>query len=267
MTTATALAAGQYMGGDPTTIDDDLLTIINHVMTHSDRSLQVEIGPSEIGIDCPRCLVHKLAGTPEERDAAWLPAVGTAVHAWLEEAVVRYGTIGGVTRYLTECRLHVGDIAGKPIHGNCDVFDTFTGTVVDYKIVGATTLRSAKANGASQQYRIQQHLYGKGWEDAGYTVQAVSVWYLPRNDAHLGNAVLWQEPYDRGIAEEALRRCDTIAGAIAAAGLDTVLANTAPHRGGFSCKRMPDADVWSKLTHPTNSGGTTSPVNQTAAAV
>jgi hypothetical protein len=242
MTVMTAIdqqCAALYTGGDTTLIAAELRHIIEHAITNHPRSLQTRIGPSELGNPCDRCLISKLAGIEEARDVAWLPFVGTGVHDQLERIILAHEAatahLGG--RYLTETQVTVGTVGGVPITGHCDLFDLYTGTELDYKCVGATTLRDVKANGPSETYKAQGHLYGKGFEDAGYTVRAVSIWYLPRNEPTLANAYLWQEPYNRAVAQAALDRADMYATAIQILGPDAVLADAAPHIGGHSCHR------------------------------
>lgn len=243
----TRAVAAQFTGADPATTHPDLMDVIEAAIAHQPRSLQVRIGPSEIGMPCRRCLVHKLAGTPMSEEAAWLPFIGTCVHEELEHIVMKHETtkasLGMPHRYLPEAKVTVGVVDGVPITGHSDLFDTHTGTVVDYKVVGANTLAKVKSKGAKDQYRIQAHAYGKGWEDAGYQVRSVLVWFMPRNDLTLRRGLVWQEPYDRSVAEEAIADVDALARAIRTLGVDTVLAGTAPHTDdddSFTCRRYPD---------------------------
>lgn len=235
----------QFSGADPALVPAELKTIIEAAIINTPRSLQTRIGPSELGITCTRCLAHRLAGTPERPEAAWLPTIGTAVHEWLEGVILRSEqtrvSLGLPGRYLPECKVNVGTVGGVQITGSTDVFDTASGTVVDWKIVGVTTLRSVKGNGASDQYRHQGNLYGKGWEDAGYIVKSVLIYFLPRNAGTLADAVPFQFDYDRADAEATLLRADSLANLIHDVGLAEVLAGLPPHDGsGFSCKRCPD---------------------------
>lgn len=237
--------AQQFTGEDPGSVPAFLRSIIEAAIDNQPRSLQTRIGPSELGAECERCLAHKLAGTPESRDAAWLPFIGTAVHEQLEHVFLNHEStraqLSMAGRFLPECRVEVGEVGGVQITGSTDLFDIHTGTVIDWKVVGATTLRKAKASGASPVYRRQAHLYGKGWEDAGYTVRSVLIYFLPRNAVSLADGYPWQEPYDRAVAEETLARADRLANAIRALGLPQVLASLPPHHGdGFSCRRYPD---------------------------
>lgn len=133
-------------------------SVIEAAITSQPRSQQKRIGPSEVGNPCTRCLTHKLIGTPEsERHAPWLPWIGTAVHAQLEDVFMQANADLEQTRYLVEATVAVGEIGGQVITGHADLFDLEVGEVTDWKIVGATTLRNAKANGPSETYRTQAH--------------------------------------------------------------------------------------------------------------
>lgn len=233
-----AQIANAYDGTDPARAIPDLRAIIEAAIVNQPRSLQTAIGPSELGTTCDRCLIHKLAGTPEKREVAWLPFVGTAMHATLEDVVLRHEFDAVVPRFLTEHRRVVGTVGGAPVIGSTDVFDIASGTVIDYKLVGPTTITAARSQGASAIYRRQAHLYGKGWQDAGFTVRSVAIWFLPRNGMTIGAGLVWQAPYDRSVAEATLAHADMLAAAISSQGLDAVLALASSHTNTeFSCAR------------------------------
>lgn len=246
--------AGIYVGGDATDALRDIRTLIERAITNHPRSLQKRIGPSELGTPCSHCLAAKLAGWEQvdERSVPWLPTIGTAVHAWLEEQVIRHEVdrIGNLSdpgrRYLCEQPVMVGTIGGQDIWGSTDLVDVHTGTIVDYKIVGPTTLKKAKA-GPSPEYRAQAHLYAKGWNDAGVRVDHVAIAFLPRNAMSLDDGIWWHEPHDRSIAERALDRANRLAAnltALTALGPDAVAAwigQLPRHDGCWDCSRWPDA--------------------------
>jgi hypothetical protein len=202
------------VSGDPALLFDELLYEIRQHIDNHPRSQQTTIGPSEIGMPCARRLGHKLAGTepPETRDK-WLATIGTATHAWLEHALeaanARWVAECGRPRFLVEQRVTVGSIGGAPVTGSTDVYDTVTSTVVDWKIVGPTRLKHYRRHGPGQQYRVQGHLYGRGWAAKGYPVDAVMVAFLPRN-AELRDAFHWSEPYDEQVAVDALARANRV---------------------------------------------------------
>lgn len=218
-----------------------LRSIIEDAITNHPRSLQTALGPSELGTACDRCLVHLLAGhKPTEHVIPWLPTVGTAVHRWLE--LVFHGRVflHDEDRWLLEERVRVGEVAGAPVHGSADLFDVATGTVVDWKIVGKTTLDQVRRSGAKLTYQAQAHLYGKGFEDAGHAVNTVTVMFLPRNAVSLQHMQVWSAPYSRQAADLVLQRANALHAGIASLGVDDVLAMTPPHTGTeFSCDRWP----------------------------
>lgn len=222
----------------------DYRATIEAAIASQPRSQQKRIGPSEIGNPCTRCLTHKLIGTPEtERHAPWLPWIGTAVHAQLEDVFMQANADRDSARYLVESTVCVGQIGGQDITGHADLFDLQVGEVTDWKVVGATTLRNAKANGPSETYRTQAHLYGLGFAYRGLTVHRVRIAYLPRNSVHLGDAHVWSEPFDPVRAMTAIRRADDIAQTIDKAGPHTALDAAGPHTGSeHSCSKYPDAN-------------------------
>lgn len=242
-----------YTAANPDTALTALRTLIEGHITNQPRSLQKRIGPSEIGTPCDHCLAAKLAGWEQTRDGVpWLPWVGTCVHAGIETAVITHENTRNAQhstglRYLVEAAVMVGTIGGQEIWGHTDLFDLQAGLTVDWKIVGPTTLRTAKA-GPTPTYRTQAHLYAKGWNDAGYRVDHVAIAYLPRNAPTLDNAIWWHEPHDRAIADAALARADrlhtNLTALTQAAGdqaRDAWIATLARDAHCYDCARYPDA--------------------------
>jgi hypothetical protein len=197
----------------PTDTYNALTAAFIDAITNTPRSLQTRIGPSEIGIPCDRRLGYKIAGVEKSNDRGvpWKPTIGTAMHTWAEETLAHrnaalplYDMLG--PRYLLEDRVDVGDeVDGRPLNGDCDLYDRVTGTVVDYKFVGGEPLRKYRANGPGDQYRVQAHAYGRGWARRGYPVRHVAVWFLPRDQEFKQN-FWWTEPYDERIVIDALTR-------------------------------------------------------------
>lgn len=206
------LAPYEGMPGGVEEAKKSILAVIEDAITNHPRSLQKTIGPSEIGTECDHCLAAKLAGWDQVREGgAWLPTVGTAVHTWLEECAFRRVMLDafGRPRYLMERKVSVGTIGGVEITGSTDLVDLVRGMTWDWKIVGATTLKSAKV-APSPRYVVQQMLYARGWRRLGVLITHVGIAYLPRNDISLRKAVLWTAPYDEALAVEALERADRI---------------------------------------------------------
>jgi len=116
----------------------------------------------------------------------------------------------------------VGTVAGAEISGSADLFDRVTGTVIDWKIVGNTSLRAARMRGPKPQYRSQVHCYARGFASAGHTVERVAIMWLP-SAGDLSAAEFWSEDYSETVALEALSRADGLARALAAAGPDLII--------------------------------------------
>ena len=177
--------------------------IIEDHITNQPRSLQKEIGPSELGTDCLHCLAARLAGWEKRQSAAWLPFIGTCVHERFEHLFNSRkdeftvpdddgGEPWAVKRFEAERHVDVGAIHGlhgmSRVHGSIDLYDAETGMTIDWKITGTTTLRNVKANGPSQQYRVQASLYGIGLENDGEPCEKNAIYFLPRNSVSLNNA-------------------------------------------------------------------------------
>ena len=206
--------------------------VIEDAIAAHPRSQQKRIGPSEIGIECDRRILYKLAGIDEPpRPPAWKPALGTAMHDQLERWFDATNPTGSLAtlEWVTEWEVTVGKLgAGADaidITGHSDLFHRPTGTVVDHKVVGAKQLTKYRLHGPSNQYRVQAHLYGKGFTESGgwEPAQHVAISFLPR-DGELGQAYWWQEPYNPHLAQEALNRLNSLYGLLQIVGLEAALA-------------------------------------------
>ncbi len=144
------------------------------------RSVQTTIGPSQAGSPCDREIVYQLTGTdvPGGDPNPWLPLVGTAVHTEMAQALEAENRRLGRQRWLIEQRVQISD---ENPYGTGDAFDIDEGDVVDWKIVGKTTLDQVRAKGSKQLYRKQVNLYGFGFARMGYQVNRCIIVYLPRN--------------------------------------------------------------------------------------
>jgi hypothetical protein len=201
-----------------TDVATDYLTAVVSAITLHPRSLQKDIGPSEIGHVCERRIGYKLLGFPENDGRPnWKATVGTGVHLWAETAFsadnLRYTAPEqdlSLERWVIEKKVCVGKVNGVPITGHSDLYDTWTDTVIDHKTCGPQMLKNYRRKGAGQQYKIQAHLYGRGWARAGYPVKQVMVVFLPRQ-GDLDDSYIWgPHPYDEQIALDALARLEEI---------------------------------------------------------
>jgi len=222
----------------PVSLAAELIGAVVDAAKFSPRSRQVAIGPSEIGHPCQRRLAYKLTETrPTWVDSdPWASIVGTACHAWLASAFSAQNLVLDEPRWLVEQRVH----PTPGISGSCDLYDTYTDTVIDWKIVGTTTMAKAKSQGASQQYRTQGHLYGLGWERLGRTPREIVIAYWPRG-GFLSQLYLYREPYNRQVAEDALDRLTRISAAALSLGVDEhpERTNLVPCQPSDECRYCP----------------------------
>jgi hypothetical protein len=203
----------------------------------TERSKQIEIGISEVGMDCRKCVARKLAKTPRIVDGSWFPFIGTAVHDALERGFNERYTMD----YKLEERLFVHEYKDLKLTGSCDMM-AFTGdagwsgVVNDWKVVGDSALAEARRGKIKEQYRIQAMLYGYGWEQKGYKVSHVSLTFLPR-DAKLEDAVVTMLRYEKEIATEALAALESMIDAAELVGWDKVIEKQPKASFCFSCRR------------------------------
>lgn len=209
----------EQRGGDGVLVGTECLSLIKTAIKNHPRSLQRRIGPSEVGHPCARRIGYKLLDVDENPsdDTPWLPTIGTAVHAWLEDTFTQANSGHDHARWLTELRVDVGEVGGVAITGSCDLYDRVTATVIDWKIVGPTQIKKYRAVGPGEQYRSQIHLYGRGLTRRGLPVDRVSIAFLPRN-GELSSAYIWHEEYDEAVALAALQRAEGISTAVTALG-------------------------------------------------
>ena len=244
-----------YQGVDPEQAKRDITGQILDAITNHPRSQQKRIGPSEIGTPCTHCLAARLAGWEKaELGVPWTTTKGTAIHFWLEhlfmDADTRrpdYVARGHKKRWVCEETVWVGDIGDTPITGSTDLFDLHAGQTVDWKFVGQNSLKKYRAKGPSDTYRVQAHLYGRGWERRGCKVNAVSILFLPAQSAAWGDHFWWSEPYDEQIALAALERANHLDKQIrtlrAFAGEEAVtqwISGLDRADGCFDCRKYPD---------------------------
>lgn len=200
-----------------TRIHDEIVALIRWASDTSPRSLQAVPGPSELGDPCDRRLAYRLAGSPafNSRPDPLAAVVGTGLHSWMEEAVRRFNATFGDDTLIPETRLQIDPI----VQGTSDLYHRQLRCVIDYKGAGPDVVKKAMADGPSQGYKIQTHLYGLGYENLGLPVAYVALVYIPRAGSLKGIHV-WVDRYDRTIAEKALDRMYTVGGQLLTLGDD-----------------------------------------------
>lgn len=207
--------------GQPHPFSHEIIRMVREYDANRPRSLQKFLGPSEIGSPCMRQIAYKLAETPEINQVAdpWFPIIGSAVHSWLGDAATWYNDVflGRATnpRFIVENRVKVTARAnGYDTSGHTDLYDADNQRVVDWKIVGVTTMRKVDAGDtpeekAGPQYTIQAMTYGVGWQQAGFPVKSVMIAFLPRSN-YLNKMKLVEMPFQPELAHAAQARVAAI---------------------------------------------------------
>lgn len=169
----------------------------------SPRSLQVNLGPSEVGHDCARRLSYRMLDWPQTNNTSdpWPAISGTAIHAWLADAFEADTT----NEWLVEHRVTINNT----LAGSCDLFDKTNGVVIDHKCVGNASMKARKAEGPTKQQLIQLSLYAYGLELEGHTVNKIALMFYPLGGM-LNGMHSWIGDYDKHIAIDALARLDSI---------------------------------------------------------
>jgi len=181
---------------------------IKHAAATDPRTLQAELGPSDLGIPCTRRLGYGALDWDPKPNAdvdPWAAIVGKAVHTWLATTYTAKNTQLGRERYLVE---HQVTVPG-PVSGHSDLYDRDLAAVIDWKIPGVTALKKYAKEGPGAQYRIQGHVYGLGRQLAGETPRHVVIVFLPRSGL-LSGLHVWAEPYQPAIAVDAIQRYQAI---------------------------------------------------------
>lgn len=196
-----------------------ILPILENAMSNQPRSLQTELGPSELGTDCLHCLAAKMVGWEQHPTPSWRAWIGTAVHAQHEQVFLQLnGTnVDDPTRPLhwkTEYPVISGHLsgltAGYDIGGHIDLWDRKTNATIDWKIVGPTTLKNVRARGASQQYQVQASLYGIGLQNQGAQVDRSCIFFLPLGELDLRKAIPWEAKFSPVLGQWALERANLL---------------------------------------------------------
>lgn len=177
--------------------------------TSDNRSAQKTLGPSEIGTPCDRRLAMSLMGIEPSNPGGdgWAAFVGTCTHDGLDKMFQWASANTG--RFVTEMRLQFpSEFVPK---GTADLLDRVFMVLIDHKIMGEYSLKKLREQGPPDHYRIQAHTYALGAVLAGEKVKDVAIVGWPRAGSSLDQMFVWTEPFDRKLAEEAIRRVENIA--------------------------------------------------------
>src|ERR1043165_287215 len=173
----------------------ELMDAIKRQAARQPRNLQVHLGPSELGHICDRNVVGKLAGQPHTGHVIdpWPSIVGTAVHAWLADAFAKENLLNGFIRWVPEARVTPSPLQNP---GTADLYDAATNTVVDWKVLGPTSIAKVKSpDGPPRHYVVQLLLYALGYRNLGLPVDRVALVALPRTAPTMAGMYVWERPH------------------------------------------------------------------------
>ena len=172
----------------------ELITALREKDAGRSRSLQPEIGPSELG-SCARKVWYRLNSQPvTNADDLKLSAImGTAIHTAIEEALRLRDPEGTTFELETEVAYN-----GMKAHVDCYIPEM--ATIVDWKTVKQRTLSYFPSKQQIWQVQTYGYLMSKG---AGRPVENVALVAISR-DGDERDVIMHIEPYDEAIALEAL---------------------------------------------------------------
>lgn len=173
---------------------EEIRRVVHAHASQAPRSLQVHLGPSEVGHQCHRQVAGKLAGVPRTNHVMdpWPSVVGTAIHAWLEGAFRTENDRLGCIRWVPEQR--VTPIDGHS--GTADLYDAAEQCVGDFKALGPTSMAKVRSDdGPPRHYVVQLLLYARGYRRLGLPVRGVALIALPRTASTLDGLYVWERPY------------------------------------------------------------------------
>lgn len=172
----------------------EIRRVVRESAERAPRSQQIHLGPSEIGHLCHRQVAGKLAGLPRTNHVVdpWPSVVGTAVHAWLEQAFRSDNDRAGRIRWVPETRV-------TPIDGHSgtgDLYDAAEQAVDDHKVLGESSMAKVRsAAGPPRHYVVQLLLYAQGFRRLGLPVARVALLAYPRTGPSLDGLYVWERPH------------------------------------------------------------------------
>lgn len=168
------------------------------------RNVQRHLGPSELGYSCNRRLVGQMAGVTlgpggtNRMHDPWASIVGTAIHAFLDDAfkweslrLIREGLAEEV-RWHSERRVTPDPGSPLPHPGTADLYDAQSFTVDDHKAQAEGVRDKLRRKGPPQHYFMQLLLYAIGYMLAGFRVDRVCLVSWPRTKSTLDDMYVWE---------------------------------------------------------------------------
>lgn len=177
------------------------------------RNVQRHLGPSELGHLCDRQLVGKMAGVSlgtgnsNNMHDPWASIVGTAIHAFLEEAFkwesqrltgevrdkLDWNGVPGNPRWYTEKRVTPDPVSAMPHPGTADLYDAATYTLNDHKCQSEGVRDKLRRHGPPHHYYMQMLLYAVGYMHEGFRVDRISLVSWPRTHSTMDDMYVWEK--------------------------------------------------------------------------
>ena len=210
MTNPTSIGPAEFMAAAPAPLSGntpwasryaaEIRRVVHRHASQAERSLQRHLGPSEIGHRCDRQVVGKLAGLPRTNHVThpWPSILGTAGHAWLEEAFRAENERLGRVRWVPEQKVEPfrGATPFQTHRGTADLYDADEQSVDDHKLLGPTSMAKVRSpDGPPQHYVVQLLLYAQGYRNLGLPVRRVALLAYPRTAASLDGLYVWEREY------------------------------------------------------------------------
>ena len=168
-----------------------------------DRSLQTELGMSELG-DCRRRAGYRLAGvTPSNPGGSVQAVLGTLVHDKVADILRNRQTAGQVPA--GDLIEHEVSYAG--VLGHFDRYHSDTATLRDTKTTSARWLDRVMVDGPSRSNLWQINMYAAGLIASGYPVRALVLDYVARDT---GEDYQWTGQFDIDHVRDALSWLDGV---------------------------------------------------------
>lgn len=176
------------------------------------RNVQRHLGPSELGHVCDRQLIGKMAGVSlghgNHMHDPWASIVGTAIHAFLEDAFrweskrliaeveglmdAPLEILTANVRWFTEKRVTPDPTMASPHPGTADLYDAKTFTLNDHKCQSTGVRDKLRRNGPPHHYFMQMLLYAVGYMHEGFKVDRVCLISWPRTESSMDDLYVWE---------------------------------------------------------------------------
>lgn len=186
--------------------------LIGLLQSETDRDKQRKIGASQISNPCTKHLAMDLAGVKQQPSKYWLGGkIGTAVHGLIEN-YIETSDAPEIQGAVVEQKITLGElpdygvISSKPdlyLPNSQHLIDWKTSTRAKTKKIQAWidgTKQDEATTYTMQKYIGQTQLYGWGLEQAGNSVETISLVFINRDGTNENDVVEYTYEYDQGIA-------------------------------------------------------------------